>query len=198
MKKIISVLLIIASLSLILCSCNSEKVARGTVTDKVYKNESLGITFTAPAGWTFYTDDQLAELMNITKDVFKDSELFDSESIASSIDFMAIDTATSNNVNLAVENLKRTASTKITVEEYLEKAKKQINEQMEGMTFTFSDGGKSTLGGNEYTVLKANCTFNGVSLTQYLYIRKVGNYMITITATTNNGLASSNFEAMFS
>ncbi len=199
MKKIISVLLIIASLTLILCSCGEDKrIARGTVTDNVYKNESLNITFTAPSGWTFYTDEQLAEMMHISVEMFMDEELFDAEKAASTIDFMAIETATANNINLSVENLKHSGNSKMTVEEYLEKAKTQVNEQMEGIKYTFTDTGKATVSGDEYTTMKASCTFNGVTLTQYFYVRKVNYYMVTITATTNNGKSAASFEAMFS
>ncbi len=199
MKRIISVLLIIASLTLILCSCGEDKrIARGSITDNVYKNESLDITFTAPNGWTFYTDEQLAEMMNVTKDVLKNEELFDAEGVANAIDFMAIETATANNINLAVENLKRSGNSKMTIEEYLEHSKKQINEQVEDMTYTFTDTGKATISGDEYTTMKASCTINGITLTQYFYVRKVNYYMVSITATTNNGMSAASFEALFS
>ncbi len=200
MKRIISLISLVAMLTLVLSSCFliPLTIERGETTDTAYTNESLGITFTKPLNWTFYTDEQIAELMDISADMYKDKDLIKSADITSVIDFMAVKNGNTNNVNLSIENLAVTGNKKITEEEYLEITKKNINEQVAGMSYTFSESKTVKLGEEEYLMIEASCNYSGIQLTQFIYVRKVDKFMVCVTATTNGSMEASDFEAMFS
>ena len=42
----------------------------GKIENNLYKNEFLGITFNLPSGWTFYTEDQIADINNSFVNMF--------------------------------------------------------------------------------------------------------------------------------
>ncbi len=207
MKKIISLLLIAVLAAALLCSCNLDDVAgeivdsitvkRGVADAESYTNESIGITFNKPADWVFYTDEQIAEIMNISKDLFKDENLLESAEITSVIDFMAVNATTGDNVNLSIENLLASGNGLMTVEEYAD-ASKNILLTQSGLTYTFGNNEKVTVAGEEYLRITAMTTVNGASMTQYMYLRKCGTSMIVFTATSMSGAEPETFEAMFS
>ncbi len=199
MKKIISVLLLLVTLTLLLASCSQKAtVTRGETTDTQYTNSAVGVTFNKPDGWKFYTDDELAKLLNITADLYKDEDLVNSAKVTGVIDFMAMDPVSGNNVNMTIENLVPSGSTGISMEEYIEITKKNLNSQMADMKYTFEDPTTIKLGTVEFTKLTASCSYSGVSMTQFIYLKKIGNCMVSYTATSVNGAAASTFEAMFS
>ncbi len=199
MKKLLSVILILATLTLCLAACGgSGTMKRGTVTDNVYRNDALDLTFTLSDGWRFYTDEEIAKTMNIAADLYKDENILKSAEITTVIDFMAVDAKTGNNVNLSVENLVPSKNTRISVDEYIEITKKNLNEQMQGMTYTFTEAEEAKLGDTEYTKLSARCSYSGISMMQSIYLKKVGNSMVSITVTSVNGASVTTFEDMFS
>ncbi len=198
MKKRISLLLAILMLVCVLSACDSAAaLARGETKDNVYTNSSLGITFTKPENWRFYTEDEIAEMMNITAEMFKDEDLINSSDVTSLIEFMALDSKTGSNVNLTIENL-RFGNKNITVEEYAELAKTQLKEQLAGATYTFGEEKTVSLGTLSCLRIHAKCSYSGVNMDQYLYLSKVGSHMVVITATSNDGSTPETFEKMFS
>ncbi len=201
LRKIIPFLLIVVAVLGLLVACNKGdtiKVERGTISASNYINDSIGVTFTKPSSWRFYSDAEIAQLMNITLNEFKDKELINSSNIKTVLDFMAIDPATSNNVNLSFENLKASRNEDMDVREYVEISKKNLKEQMPSANYSFSSNESATLGGEQYLRLKATCSYYGVNMVQYLYAKKVGNYIVCITVTINNGESIATFEQMFS
>ena len=49
--------------------------AFGTIEDDRYVNEYFGLGFAPPEEWTFYTEEELAEMMNLTIAVMEDEDL---------------------------------------------------------------------------------------------------------------------------
>ncbi len=198
MKKIFSSLLVLLMLSALLLSCGTDDgITRGTTTDTAYINESIGIRFTLPEGWQFYSEEMIAQIANISQEMLKDPNLF--ELTPSVIDFMAIDAATGiDNINLAVENLKASGNAQKTEDEYISDFKTMIVEQMPDATYTFGETETAMLGTSQFKKLVAACNYGGVDMTQYLYIRKIGHHIIAISATTATGMSAAEFEAMFS
>ncbi len=195
MKKIISLALVIATLALLLCACGTNvKVERGEVSGDTYTNESIDMVFKAPSGWTFYTDDQLAELMNITKDVLKDKDLIESGQLASITEFMAIDD-NGNNVNMTIAKLGLSDMVK-SIEDCADEVKDALREQE--LQYTFGEDDTAELGGTEFFKITAACQYMSINMNQYIYINKFGNYVVTITATSLSNISAGTFEAMFS
>ncbi len=199
MKRTICVLLVLAALAAMLCGC-AEKVTvtRGETTENSYTNSSIDVQFTKPDNWRFYSETELAKLMNITAEQFRDEAFMESAKLTSTIEFMAIQVSTGNNVNLTIENLRISGNGRIRLEEYLAAAKKNLQEQMVGATYIFGQESNVTLGGQEYLRMEATCSYMGTSFKQYMYLRKVGECMILITGTSMNGTGADTFEKMFS
>ncbi len=198
MKKFIAILLLLSTMAMLFASCGSEKIERGTVVDKTYTNESIGITYNLPSGWEYYTDEEIAKLMNIAAENYKDENILNSAKITTVIDFMAFNPSTGDNVNLSFENLIPSDSTKITVDEYIEVTKKNLSEQLPNVSYQFDNVVKVTIGGTEYTRLTASCSSSGINMKQYIYVTKVGTYMVCISASTIKNVPAATFEAMFS
>ncbi len=200
MKKLSALLLVVVLLVLSLTACGEPALERGAVSGDTYINASANITFTKKSSWRFYSDSEIAEMMNITVENFMDKDLINSDDMESLIDFMAVEDKTGNNINMTMENLKASGNKNMTEEEYIENAKKMLKQQLTGsnMTYTFGETEQATLGGNEFVRLSAVCKYSGATMRQYIYVRKIGHHMINITITSVDGTAISAFEAMFS
>ncbi len=200
MKKIISVCLVVLTLVLLMCSCAADKkLERGIISETAYTNESIGLTFNLPSGWRFYTDDEIANLMEMTKEQLRDDSLLESADVSNVIEFMAVDTSNNgNSLNLVIENLKASKSEDITIERFAEVTKQKLNGQIQGMTYTFGEDAKVKLGGEDYLRIEVKCTYQSISMSQYTYIKKIGAYIVSIATTTMNDTPPSTFEGMFS
>ncbi len=196
MKRLIALALLTTLLLLCLISCAPAKpITRGTIEENVYTNADLGITFTKPSGWTFYSDEQIREITQISiEEILKDDQ-YDPEKMTYVMDFMAADIQ-GNNVNLSIESLNFLGKT-MTEEKYIEKSKETLNEQ-DTLTYTFSDTAEVTLAGTTFSRLTATATYQTVSMTQYIYVKKLDGYMLCITATAVDTIPAEDFEAMFS
>ena len=78
MKRILTIALSILCLAscLSFCACGGGATfERGSKADSSYTNQSMNLVFNKPTGCVFYTDEQLAELMDVAKDMVNDKEL---------------------------------------------------------------------------------------------------------------------------
>lgn len=202
MKKSFSLLLIFVITAVSLCSCamfGNTNLMRGTITDNTYTNTSLGITLTLPDGWRFYSTSEIASVMNITKEILEDPDILDSTDISTFMDFMAVDAKETNNINMSIENLATTGNQNLSDEELLAMLQEQVQQQLPSAQYTFSQSTTVTLGNGQFLKTEAQCTYSGIRMSQYIYIRKLGNHAVAITATvTDSSLSSSDIEAMFS
>jgi hypothetical protein len=200
MKKWLSLLLAVVMLVLMV-SCGGEKVeiTRGEIEGKVYKNDVLGFTFTAPESWKYSTDEEVAALVNLSADKIGGENFKNAiKNNVSVYDMMVVDSLTASNVNVGYENLSKSLSTGITVEKYIDALKTQMA-QVSGMTVTFPDSYETAkLGETEFTKVVCTTTMQGISMTQVYYVQKVGNYMAFVIVTTPGGYTVAQIEAMFS
>ncbi len=195
-KRLISLALLTTLLLLCLISCAPAKpITRGTIEENVYNNADLDITFTKPSNWYFYTDEQISEITKISVEEILNENQYDPEKMTYVLDFMAGDEQ-GNNVNLSIESLNFLGKT-MTVEKYIENLKENLNAQ-ETLTYTFSDTSDVTLSDTTFTRMTASATYNTITMTQYMYVKKLDDYVLCITATAVNDMSASEFEAMFS
>ena len=111
---------------------------------------------------------------------------------------MVSDPTTRNNVSIAYENLAKTGNSSLSTEEYLEVALEQLDSAMTGMTVENAGTESVTLSGASYQRTPLNITANGISMTQYLYLRKIDGYMVCMSVTLTTGYTVADIEAMFS
>lgn len=196
MKRIISVFVGIFTFILALTGCSKAPIERGTRDEISYKNQSIGITFDLPSGWSFYTDEQVANAMGISTTKYKKMDLLDYEEITFVIDFVAVDKTSGTNVNMTIEKL--TGKDKlITTKRYIEKSKEEIMEEYNVTNIEFSDVVSVNLGSVEFDKFEISYTYYGVKIRQFCYIKKKGSRVAIITITTN-GNNPEEYESYFS
>lgn len=176
---------------------NSE-VTRGVIDGNVYTSDFSGITFTKPDNWSYYTDEQLAELVNIGVEQLEADNLTKALTEVASVYDMCASDVTGSSVMVCYENTDMTLTKGKTPEEYMELLQKQLKEMQSTLDYTFGEIETVTLGGEEYTKLTAYASTGGVEMTQYYYSRYVGKYMASIIITDTVGTQVEDIEAMFS
>ena len=171
---------------------------RGTVVDTVYKNDYLGFEFTRPDSWVYSTDEEIAQTMNIGVEKLLGENFKEAlENNPSIYDMMVVDTISRSSINVGYENLSKTMSTNITVEQYIAAVKKQL-ESVTEMTVTFPDTYDTVkLGETEFTRVVCSTTASGVNMTQVYYLRKMDGYMGFVIATIVKDYTVADIEAMF-
>lgn len=200
MKKFLT--LTLAVLMIVCCaSCGADavQITHGTVEGNVYKSEFTGITFTAPDGWNFLSDEEIASIYNYASDELVPDKFAEAVSKAQSFtEMMATHTVSGTNVSIAYESLTATGNGKLSEEEYLETALGQL-QAMNTMTVELVGNSTATLSGASYARSELKTTVSGVTMSQYLYARKIGDYMVvaTITITNTSGYTIADIEAMF-
>ena len=110
MKRYLALILALAlCLSLAACSADPEPeldaaLSRGAVNGSVYTNESLKLQFRLPSDWSFYSEEEIAEVNNMTKEMFESADLKDVVSEGGQfIDFFAASSTNLDNVNLIIQ-----------------------------------------------------------------------------------------------
>lgn len=208
MKKITIIVMTIV-LSVCCCSCalidaidairdKTVTVVRGEQDGNVYTNSSVNVTFTKTDEMIFWTDEEIAELMQIGLDQLKNGEdLAELVDVALIYEFNASDPSTNNGVMLVIENLAYTGSTKWSEEQYMQVSINQIKSQT-NMNYSFSEISEKKLGKENYTFVEATVKTGLSAISQYIYVRKVGKYMLQISITSTDGTPLSYYEAMFS
>lgn len=199
MKKFLT--LTLAVLMIVCCaSCGSDevKITHGTVEGNVYKSEFTGITFTAPDGWTFLSDEEIAKIYNYAADELVSDKFEEAVANAQSFtEMMATDGTTGSNINIAYESLTASGNTKMSEQDYLDAAMDQLK-SMTTMTVELVGTERVTLSGQSYLRAQLNTTASGINMSQYLYVRKISNYMVVTTVTIVKGYEIADIEAMFS
>ena len=202
MKKFISLSLVL-TMVLMLVSCgvltgNKTEITRGKIEGNVYTNEVLNFKFTKPDSWMYYTDEEIAQSVNLSADMLKEDKFKDSlKDNASLFDMMVIDTLTGTNINMGYENLSKSFASNITVDQYIDVLKKQFAD-ITAMTVVFPDKYETVkLGENEFTKVECKTTMNGLDFTQVYYIHKIDGYMCFFTVTIMNGYTVADIENMF-
>lgn len=201
MKKILT--LILAVLMTLCCvSCGGEEITitHGTVEGNVYKSDFTGITFTAPDGWNFLSDEEIAKIYNYAAEELTSDKFADAVANAQSFtEMMATHSVSGTNISIAYESLAATGNTGLSEEKYLETAVGQLK-SMSTMSVELVGNGTATLSGASYARTELKTTVSGTTMSQYLYARKIGNYMVvaTITITSTSGYKVADIEAMFS
>lgn len=205
MKKTVSrifALLLAAVLIVSLTACGSfgsiigadeAKFARGTVSGNTYTSDFIGLTFRAPDGWTFYTDEEIKSLLNVTASYLDDSSAFEEATDAEIIDFFCNSDDGASNVDLSFSKSSSFVSLDASVKASVEFIEQQY-EQM-GLTCSASDPVERTLCGRDYKMVELNVND---MMTQYFYMTVIGKYVVGITGTFGDDTTAAEFEAMFS
>ncbi len=175
----------------------NKTVTRGVISGDSYTSTFSGLSFQKSGTWRFFTDAELSAAMNASTDIL-DQDAFE-KALASMVtvhDMMAMDDATGNNIVVSYENLALTNSTSITPESYIDAVEQQLAGQS-GFSSTMGEEKTVTLSGNSYHRAECTMVYNGITMSQFFYVRKLDKYMSVIIVTVMDGTDISTVEAMF-
>ena len=159
-------------------------ISMGEWNGNKYTNDYLGMKFNLPTGWTRYSDEEIAEMMNISGEILKDEEQINIElaKLTSVYYLAASDPETLDNVMLMTEK----PIMDVTTELYLNTLKTQL-ENLNSINYEVGETGKEKVGNREFDTLTTKATTNGVNMIQKYYIYKSGDHFIDIIVTSNSG-----------
>ncbi len=207
MKKTISLILALLMLVsvLSLSSCGKaepeKKYEAGTTTGNIYRNDYLGITFTKPDTWKYFTDEEIAQVMGVAKDMLKDGENFSDSYLTSLVEFMALEPNEGCNVNLTVEKLKGYSGKNTDIDAYVDAFKKMLPGQYDENVAKVNISDTVTekkIGENTYRCLRATVQIAGGTMEQEYLLRIVDSYVVAICITAVGGVTIEAMEAMLS
>lgn len=156
----------------------------GTTTGNKYQNSTIGLGFTAPSGWVFYTKEQIAEINQLTAEVMnnaKVNELLTNTNVL--YDMMASD-ALGNSVNVIFEKL----SVSLTVDQYIALSTPQLKQVLldSGCSEVNAEATSKKIGGKTEKCISVTASGNGVTVYEMIFCKKVNGYMVCITAASQS------------
>ena len=164
------------------------KFSRGKIVGNVYSSDYSGIKFTKPISWDYASDDDIVELLGGT--IGQDT-LDEIIAAGSGYDMMAAD-GVDNSVIVGYENLAASNATSMSEQEYIE----LVASSLTSMGYTAKNSTSAILSGYTYMKQELTLSANGVTVTQAIYARKIGDYMsFAILSTSESSVAA--LEAMF-
>lgn len=167
---------------------NDEPTAKfdaGSINGNVYSNDYLGLTFTAPEGWTYASDEEIAELMGTSLDIVTDDESAQELAAQATIYGMMANSADElNNVQVVFENMALSGG-KMTAAGYIKILSAQLDSLYGNMGGTCTVGEAKTIqiGGKDYSYVDIAVDISGVALEQSYACHRIDDYMVSIIVT---------------
>lgn len=185
MKKLF-VLLLAVIMIMSLASCGTDEEAaqtvdfeNGVIDGNVYTNEVGGITFTAPDGYEYFTEEMIAEAFNIT------TETLEIENIESTVyDMYCYNETSRSSLNVNFENLVMTHGADFSVEDYIDNCMTSYKitfNSFEDVILQSIEDSTIDIDGTEFGCIEMVLDNDGEEFYETLLVKKVGNYMMTCT-----------------
>ena len=162
---------------------------RGVVSEDAYENEMLDLRVALPEGWVFYTDEQIAQVNNITAEVMADSDV--AELIGKNGQFidMMMASAATNNINLMIQASQPMLSS-YSDEQIFTLSEQNFKAQFQASGLSVSKYEPVTMqvGGEERTVLHLVLSINDAEMDEYqIWFRNDSDYMGVLTLAIADG-----------
>lgn len=175
-----------------------EELEIGSVDNLTYKNESLGIGIDFDENWYLASEEELAEALGITADMFTEdyAEIVRNADIF--YDMMAV-LDENTNVNITFEKINSVYAKALSVDDYIELSIENLEPQYEaaGITLTECETVSIDFAGAEHSAVRLSCSVNGANLCQLMVVFKVANYFATLTITAPTQAVVDEVAAMF-
>lgn len=203
--KIALIILLVASMLFVLTGCGKEEntatennavtneqpveeqkteFSMGKWKDDTYENEFLGVKFNMPEGWTYSSDEEIAEMMNVGAELLNDDQKVAAEiaKLTSVYYMVANNPSTGDSVSILSEK----PLMDVTAEYYLNQLKTQLT-SVESMSYEVKNISKEEVAGREYETLLVTATMSGIEVSQKYYVYKMDEYFVCIITTSLNG-----------
>jgi len=189
---IIVLVLILIVLVLIITKCTKEDeyereetgekiatITRGEWNGNKYKNDFINIIFNLPNNWNKYSDEQIAEIMNIHVDKLSEENNKISELAQKQPLYLMI--AKDSNTGAKVMIMIEAVDSEVTSEYYIN----ALKEQLKADKTTNNEIGEEyieTISGQKFKALDVSMSSYGME--QRYYVKKQENYIVSIIITT--------------
>lgn len=202
MKKLLSLFLILVMV-LAFCGCEDEKDVKkktpstvttqndngfsiGTVDGKTYRNEFLGLSFTIPDGWTFYTQEQILQLNQLTSNMVSEEIAEALENANVVYDMFAQELTTGSSINVVLEKQSAEIIETLDIKNALELQVPTIKATYTGIGYTDinTEYQKVTLDGKEFDALYLTAKLNGTDMYCYAICYKITSRLVNVTVCT--------------
>ncbi len=171
--------------------------AVGSWDGNTFHNETTGITFQCPESWTIYSNEELAQNLGIDASLFTEEGAKELASAAVFADFMAIDTATGNNISLMYENLDVTSPlVDVSLEEYADIVYAQAAGSSDA-TYTEGEKETRTLWGKDCILVPLYGSISGIDFAQYMILFEEGPLVGLVTVSCFDGTDVDTFLGYF-
>ena len=162
---------------------------RGVVSEDAYENEMLDLRVALPEGWVFYTDEQIAQVNNITAETLAGSDV--AELIGKNGQFidMMMASAATNNINLMIQASQPMLSS-YSDEQIFTLSEQNFKAQFQASGLSVSKYEPVTMqvGGEERTVLHLVLSINDAEMDEYqIWFRNDSDYMGVLTLAIADG-----------
>ena len=180
MKKSLAILLAVVMLMGFTACGNDTAVTRGTINGNVYESTYLGIGCELPEGFTFFSDEEIAQNNSATYD--KIGDLGEDLAAADVIYDMSAGDASGSSVNINIENLGLLGITVKSADEYVDIAVAQAAAPLEELGFTDVDAFKSTItfAGAKHPAVQIVASQSGFTCYQTCVCILVDNHMASV------------------
>lgn len=155
----------------------------GKTSNNTYNNEFLGIRCTLPAEWSFYTDEEILELNNITEEIV-DEDVVERLKEANIIyDMYAANEEDGSNININLEKLNAVQMIGLDIKQSLEEQTDEIKTAYQNMGFTDINiqYQKIKVSGKEFDGLKISAETQGIDFYSTVFVSKKGQYLANVT-----------------
>lgn len=157
----------------------------GSTATGSYENAFIGIGCALPAGWTFYTDDQIKQQNQATAGMLEEEYAEMISSAAVIYDMMAVD-GTGSSVNVNMEKVNAVALAMLDLEDYLNNNTAMLVDALgsAGITVTETKIVDVDLAGQARKGLWLKCSYSGMDMYEVLTPIKCGSYIANVTVAT--------------
>ena len=163
-----------------------KELSLGTVSGKKYESEFIGIGYTLPEGWSFYTDEEIKEMNNFVEDK-ADQDYLDLLKNATVIyDMAAASPSQTDNVIVTLEKKPNAQLNKLDLAQTLEASFNMSKSSLENMGYRNITHEVTTLtiDGETFTAMHITATLSGMTMNQTSIAIKCNGYLAALAVTT--------------
>ena len=169
MKKVLFFVLALLMV-LPMAACSKGGFERGKVDGQVYENKSVGITFTAPEGWNFMSDEEISVEWNLGNKSFEDQlaggEAFDAVAKSNA-------PGAANMAMFKYLDMKAKYGKKLSVEEFVEALRADFAQKNPKFQVRVGDITSTEFGGDEFDRVVISTTEEKIDIRYVIYMKEL-------------------------
>lgn len=159
----------------------------GKISNQHYENRFIGIGYVLNSGWTFYTEEQLKALNQITENVTGDAYKDALKQATVAFDMLALSPNATDSISVNLERVDSSTLQEFGVVQYCQNVIPSMEETLRNMGANNVSVNitEAVVDGKTMSVLKTTSTLSGVPLYQMTIVLKCGtNHIANVTITT--------------